>query len=167
MSAVTGVEGVPIEAPATAAGDIIKGTEEVKSLVSPETTLDLSAGTKAPEVKPAETNPTEVKPSEAYNRAKHYGKTPTASDRSALGATSGEYVDHSTPLVKHFYEGDGQGGRPGYQMTQAERKAFANDRSKMTVKPAKQNRSEDNVRCPVAARSDFILSGKLINLYLI
>jgi hypothetical protein len=75
--------------------------------------------------------PVKVGPKEPYKRGKHYGKTPTAADRKALGAKSDEVLDHTTPLVRHYYEGDGVGGKPGHQMTEAERKAFAKDRSKM------------------------------------
>jgi RHS repeat-associated protein len=81
-------------------------------------------------------------PQEAYNRSKHYGKTPTSSDRKALAAGTSDDVDHTIPLVKHYYEGDGQGGKPGYQMTTTERKKFAKDRTNMTVKPKGKNRSE-------------------------
>jgi len=45
-------------------------------------------------------------PTEAYNRAKHYGRTPTAADRKAIGAGSGEVADHNPPLVQRYYEGD-------------------------------------------------------------
>jgi len=81
-------------------------------------------------------------PKEAYNRRKHYGNTPKKSDRKALGAQTGEDVDHNTPLVKHYYEGDGKGGKPGYDMTDQQRKDFANDRSNMSVEPQSVNRSK-------------------------
>lgn len=81
-------------------------------------------------------------PTEAYNRSKHYGKTPTTADRNALGATSGTDVDHTTPLVQHYYEGDGQGGKPGFLMTPAERKAFGSNRNNMSVKSQGTNRSD-------------------------
>jgi len=35
---------------------------------------------------------------------------------------------HKVPLVRHYYEGDGKGGQPGYEMTPTERKAYASDR---------------------------------------
>ena len=68
-------------------------------------------------------------PNEPYDRAKHYGKTPKASDKKAVG---GESVDHNPALVKRYYEGDpSKGEKPGYMQTPAERKASANDRSRM------------------------------------
>jgi RHS repeat-associated protein len=71
----------------------------------------------------------EAGPSEAYNRRAHYGDTPTAADRRAVG---GESVDHHPPLVKRYYEGDpAKGEKPGYKQTPAERRASANDRSRM------------------------------------
>ena len=70
-----------------------------------------------------------AKPSEAYNRRAHYGDTPTAADKKAVG---GESVDHDPPLVKRYYEGDAaKGEKPGHQQTPAERKASANDRTRM------------------------------------
>ncbi len=81
-------------------------------------------------------------PTEAYNRLKHYGPTPTQADRKALGATPTQDVDHTVPLVKHYYEGDGFGGIPGYIMTPDQRRAFASDRSKMKAETRTQNRSE-------------------------
>src|SRR6266481_9274280 len=55
------------------------------------------------------------RPTEAYNRVKHYGRTPTAGDRAAVG---GESVDHDPPLVQRYYEGDAANGeKPGYQQT--------------------------------------------------
>lgn len=68
-------------------------------------------------------------PTEPYNRRKHYGDTPKKSDRKEIG---GESVDHDPPLVKRYYEGDPKTGeKPGYLQTPAERKASANDRSRM------------------------------------
>ncbi|CAN5525170.1 hypothetical protein BH10BAC2_BH10BAC2_25180 [soil metagenome] len=81
-------------------------------------------------------------PAEPYNRQKHYGKTPTAADRKALGASSTDDIDHQVSLVKHYYEGDGKGGEPGYSMTSTERKTFAKDRSNMAVVQASTNRSD-------------------------
>jgi RHS repeat-associated protein len=43
MSAVTGVEGVPIEAPSAAGGDIIRGTEEVKAAETTNTVGETKA----------------------------------------------------------------------------------------------------------------------------
>lgn len=88
----------------------------------------------------ANANATVPPPTEAYNRQKHYGKTPTAADRKALGAQSDEVLDHKRPLVEHYYEGNGNGGKPGYLMTDAERKAFAKDRNNME----RQKRTDSN-----------------------
>jgi hypothetical protein len=80
-------------------------------------------------VTPPKTSPTEI-----YNRAKHYGKTPTQADRQAIGAGKGQVADHDPPLVKRYYEGDPAAAeRPGYTMTDAERRASAADRSRMKV----------------------------------
>ena len=50
-------------------------------------------------------------PTESYNRLDHYGRTPTAADRQALGAQPGQVVDHEPPLVQRYYEGDPATGR--------------------------------------------------------
>ena len=72
-----------------------------------------------------------AKPTESYNRRKHYGNTPTKKDRQVVGGSP----DHDPPLVKRYYEGDpSTGEKPGYQMTASERRASAQDRSRM--KPA-------------------------------
>jgi RHS repeat-associated protein len=72
----------------------------------------------------------------AYNRREHYGVSPTRADRKALGAGTGEVVDHSPSLVQRYYEGDPSiGEKPGFQMTAAERRASAADRSRMAVQP--------------------------------
>jgi hypothetical protein len=69
---------------------------------------------------------------EPYERRKHYGRTPTPADRKAFGAGPGQVVDHDPPLVKRYYEGDPNiGEKPGMSMTKAERRASANDRSRM------------------------------------
>ena len=82
-------------------------------------------------------------PSEPYNRVKHYGRTPTAADRKALGAGPGQVVDHDPALVKRYYEGDPAiGEKPGWQMTPEERAASASDRSRMTT----QSQAESNVQ---------------------
>ena len=76
-------------------------------------------------------------PTEPYNRTKHYGRTPTAADRKAVGAGSGEVADHNPPLVKRYYEGDPAiGEKPGWQMTAEERAASASDRTRMASQPA-------------------------------
>ena len=77
------------------------------------------------------------KPIEPYNRKKHYGNTPTKKDRQVIGGSP----DHDPPLVKRYYEGDpNTGEKPGYQMTPSERRASAQDRSRM--KPS--TRAEQN-----------------------
>jgi len=81
-------------------------------------------------------------PTEAYNRTKHYGRTPTKADRKAMGAQPGEVLDHKTPLVQHYYEGDGKGGKPGHAMTPAERKAYASDRQNMQRQPRKDSNKQ-------------------------
>lgn len=69
-----------------------------------------------------------AKPTEPYNRRKHYGNTPTNKDREAIGGSP----DHDPPLVQRYYEGDPRiGEKPGYQMTSAERLHSAADRSRM------------------------------------
>lgn len=69
-----------------------------------------------------------AKPTEPYNRKKHYGNTPTKKDRQLIGGSP----DHDPPLVKRYYEGDPSiGEKPGYQMTASERKVSAQDRSRM------------------------------------
>jgi len=79
----------------------------------------------------AANEPTKPGPTEAYNREKHYGKTPTPADRKALNAQKDEVVDHKRSLVEHYYEGDGKGSKAGYLMTEEERKKFAKDRNNM------------------------------------
>ncbi|NDV78467.1 RHS repeat domain-containing protein [Dysgonomonas sp. 511] len=63
-------------------------------------------------------------PTEPYNRQKHYGNTPTAAQKSSVPA--GMEFDHDPMLVKHYYEGV-DGSLPGYNMTNAERRKFAQD----------------------------------------
>jgi len=76
-----------------------------------------------------------------YNRRLHYGYTPTRADRATLGAGKSEVVDHDPSLVRRYYEGDPRvGEKPGSQMTPQERRASANDRSRMRV----QSRKESN-----------------------
>lgn len=61
-------------------------------------------------------------PAEPFNRLKHYGRTPTTAQKNSV--PEGMLFDHDPPLAKHYYEGDGKGGVPGYKMTQAEREAY-------------------------------------------
>ena len=78
-----------------------------------------------------------------YNRRAHYGSTPTRADRSHFGADSRFVVDHNPPLVKRYYEGDPSIGEPpGYLLTPVQRRASANDRSRMQL----QLRGESNVQ---------------------
>ena len=87
--------------------------------------------------------PGNTKPLEPYNRTKHYGNTPTRADRKALGASKNQVVDHDPPLVKRYYEGDlVNGERPGYTMTEAERRASAIDRSRMKL----QDKADSNLQ---------------------
>jgi hypothetical protein len=75
-------------------------------------------------------------PTEVYNRLKHYGRTPSKADRKALGAGADEVVDHDPPLVKRYYDGDPSCcEKPGMQMSLAERRASATDRSRMKPQP--------------------------------
>jgi len=62
-------------------------------------------------------------PSEAFSRKDHYGRTPTRPQKNSV--PKGMLFDHDPPLGQHYYEGDGQGGKPGYQMTQEERLIYA------------------------------------------
>lgn len=82
-------------------------------------------------------------PAEAYNRAAHYGRTPTAADRTAVGAGRGQVADHSPPLVQRYYEGDpATGEMPGWQMTPAQRAASAADRTRMSPQPRADSDSQ-------------------------
>lgn len=79
-------------------------------------------------------------PPEPYNRRKHYGDTPTTTDRRAVG---GESVDHDPPLVKRYYEGDPATGEPpGYQQSHEQRRASANDRSRMRPSTSEEQRRQ-------------------------
>ncbi len=81
-----------------------------------------------------------VKPTEAYNRAKHYGKTPTAAQRRSAGAKADEVLDHNPALMLRYYEGDpAVGEKPGYLMTSAERRASASDMTRMQKQPRKES----------------------------
>jgi RHS repeat-associated protein len=76
------------------------------------------------------------RPSEAYDRVKHYGRTPTRADRRALGVGADEVADHDPSLVKRYYEGDPSCcEKPGFQMTPEERRASAADRVRMRRQP--------------------------------
>jgi RHS repeat-associated protein len=86
-------------------------------------------------------DPEVLPPTEPYDRLIHYGRAPTAADRKFFGAQTGEDIDHLIPLVKHYYEGDGQGGIPGYLMPPQARKDFARNRSNMARETSSNNRS--------------------------
>jgi len=105
-----------------------------------------SAGTTNGEGATPEPAPTEAGkqgPTEAYNRAKHYGRTPTKADRKAVGVGEGEVADHDPPLVKRYYEGDpARGEKPGYRMTPQERAASASDRTRMAPQPKQESNAQ-------------------------
>lgn len=106
-----------------------KGAETAATRSAETATEGAAAGTKGADG----TTPAVSGPKEPYNRRQHYGSTPTAADRRAVGAGPGQVADHDPQLVKRYYEGDpAHGERPGYMMTEAERKASAGDRSRMT-----------------------------------
>jgi RHS repeat-associated protein len=85
----------------------------------------------------------EKEPEEPYNRRKHYGNTPKKSDRKHFGAGEDEVVDHDPSLVKRYYEGDPSSReKPGFKMSDSNRKKSANDRARMKV----QSRKESNVQ---------------------
>jgi RHS repeat-associated protein len=80
---------------------------------------------------------------EPYNRTKHYGKTPTSADREHFGAGDDEVVNHEPPLVKRYHEGDpARGEKPGKYSTPEERKASANDRTRMNLQPEKESQQQ-------------------------
>jgi len=82
-------------------------------------------------------------PEERYNRYKHYGKTPTAADRKAIGAGPGQVADHDPPLVQRYYEGDPNRGEwPGFTMSQEQRVASGADRSRMFPQPVKESQKQ-------------------------
>lgn len=86
---------------------------------------------------------TKAGPTEAYNRQKHYGKTPTQADRKALGVRADEVADHQPSLVERYYQGDPSIGEPpGYTMTPAERKASAGDRNRMAPQPKAESNAQ-------------------------
>jgi hypothetical protein len=83
---------------------------------------------------------TEIEP---YNREAHCGRTPTKADRKALGADKSNVVDHTPSLVKRYHEGDPSiGEKPGHKMTAAERKASANDRSRMKLQTTRESHQQ-------------------------
>jgi len=85
-------------------------------------------------------------PAEAYNRRKHYGSSPTQADRKAVGAGEGQVADHTPPLVKRYYEGDpATGEKPGFLMTDAERRASAQDRMRMSPQPRSESDKQGGI----------------------
>ncbi|GET24694.1 hypothetical protein NT017_10230 [Prolixibacter sp. NT017] len=127
--------------------DAVNVTEDINANAS-STSADDAVETETSPVKNVESGVGELGsdkvqvPTEAYNRSKHYGRTPTAADRKVLGAEKDQVVDHTIPLVQHYYEGDGNGGKPGYAMTPGERKAFAKDRTKMQKQSTRESNSQ-------------------------
>jgi len=82
---------------------------------------------------------TSTEPTEAYNRKKHYGNTPSTSDRQTIGGSP----DHEPPLVQRYYEGDPNTGEPpGYLQTPDERRSSANDRTRMKPSTVEQQRKQ-------------------------
>jgi hypothetical protein len=80
--------------------------------------------------------PQKTGPTEAYNRQKHYGKTPTEADRKAAGVGPDEVLDHEPSLVERYHNGDPSINEPpGWSLLPAERKASAGDRSRMNPQP--------------------------------
>jgi hypothetical protein len=118
--------------------------EQVASLITLGVTARLARFLKAKggAAEPPATNAPAV-PTEPYNRKLHYGRTPTAADRKAVGAVDGEVADHEPPLVKRYYEGDpATGEKPGYQMTPEERRESAGDQSRMKPQPRDESNAQ-------------------------
>jgi hypothetical protein len=131
-----GEDGVEIAKDGVEAERAVKGGEaaiegtEAATKGTEAATKEATKGTEVGSAKEAS------KPTEPYNRQTHYGKSPSAADRQAVGAGPGEVADHEPPLVQRYYEGDpSTGEKPGYMMTDKERKASAGDRSRMTPQP--------------------------------
>ena len=57
-------------------------------------------------------------PDSAYDRVNQYGGSTTPEQQSLAAPFS---FDHDPSLVEHYYEGNGQGGLPGFNLTQTER----------------------------------------------
>jgi hypothetical protein len=57
-------------------------------------------------------------PDTPYDRAAQYGGSTTPEQRALAAPFS---FDHDPSLVTHYYEGNGQGGLPGFNLTQTER----------------------------------------------
>jgi hypothetical protein len=77
-------------------------------------------------------------PDQAYNRTQFYGDSPTPAQKSLAAPLS---FDHDPALVQHYWEGDGQGGLPGFNLTQTERIQQAADLSGNFV-PSKLQRQQ-------------------------
>jgi hypothetical protein len=61
----------------------------------------------------------------------------------ALGAGPDQVVDHNPPLVKRYYAGDPAiGEKPGIDMNDEERRASANDRSRMQLQPKSESNAQ-------------------------
>ena len=79
-------------------------------------------------------------PDEAYNRVAQYGRTPTVAQRASVPA--GMEFDHNPTLVQHYYEGAGNGGLPGFNLTQTERLNFARSLSSGGAATPAQQRAQ-------------------------
>lgn len=120
------------------------GAREVTTLLRTridEFAPDVRANPVAPELSRGAPVPTNLpdspnSPLEPYNRRKHYGVSPTAADRKLFGVGADEVLDHEPSLVRRYYDGDPDLGElPGWQMNDAQRRASANDRARMSPQP--------------------------------
>jgi len=95
------------------------------SLETPaKSNIQSSLGTEKNNPLPAGQEPYQMElfPKAQYKRVEHYGNTPTAAQKASV--PEGMEFDHNPMLVKHYYEGAGEGSIPGYNLTNYERKAF-------------------------------------------
>lgn len=82
-------------------------------------------------------------PPEPYSRLDHYGRTPTPADRKSMNLGSDQVANHVPPLVQRYYEGDPSiGEKPGWQMTDVERRQSASDRSRMKQQSAAESNAQ-------------------------
>lgn len=75
-------------------------------------------------------------PDAPYDRVTFYGNSPTAAQRAAAAPYS---FDHDPALVMHYWEGDGRGGLPGFNLTQTERLQQAQSLNGNSVPRSMQN----------------------------
>ncbi|MEL6142273.1 MAG: RHS repeat-associated core domain-containing protein, partial [Bacteroidota bacterium] len=117
------------------AGEAFLGTKGITKIKKPKLRKASDAASDADNV---------PRPSEPYNRRKHYGNTPRQSDRDHFGTSgTGDVVDHDPPLVQRYYEGDPSVGEPpGYTQTPEQRRASANDRSRMQRQSGEESNSQ-------------------------